>query len=67
MGPADAIDLALLEYPEELRLGFERELADFVEEECPAVGQLEAADFSLGRAGEGAPLVAEELTLDQAR
>ena len=64
---ADALDLALLEDAEELGLGLQGEIADLVEEEGPAVGQLEAADPPGEGAGEGAFLVAEQLALDQAR
>ena len=40
---ADALELALLEHAQELHLGHRRELADLVEEQRAAVGQLEAA------------------------
>ena len=40
---ADALDLALLEDAEQLGLHRRRQLADLVEEERAAVGQLEAA------------------------
>ena len=43
----------------------ERHVADLVEEQRPAVGQLERAPLALTRAGEGAALVAEELALEQ--
>ena len=64
---ADALELALLEDAEELGLGLQGQLADLVEEEGAAVGQLEAADPPGDGAGEGALLVAEQLALDQAR
>ena len=64
---ADALDLALLEDAEELGLGLQGEIADLVQEEAPAVGQLEAADPPGEGAGEGALLVAEQLALDQSR
>ena len=41
------------------------QVADLVEEEGAAVGQLEAALLAAGRAGEGALLVAEQLGLEQ--
>ena len=62
---ADALELALLQHAQELRLQVERHVADLVEEERAAVGQLEAAARSRDRAGEGALLVAEELALEQ--
>src|SRR5262249_55547127 len=40
----NALELALLENPQELGLGRQRQLADLVEEQGPAVGQLEPAD-----------------------
>ena len=64
---ADALDLALLEDAEELGLGLQGQLADLIQEEAPAVGQLEAADPPGEGAGEGAFLVAEQLALDQSR
>ena len=62
---ADALELALLEDAEELGLGLQGQLADLVQEEGAAVGQLEAADPPGEGAGEGAFLVAEQLALDQ--
>src|SRR5690606_32465783 len=41
------------------------DLADFVEQNGAAIGQLEAADLTLVRTGEGAALVAEQLALKQ--
>ena len=64
---ADALELALLEHAEQLGLGFGGHLADLVEEERAAVGQLEPADPPGDGAGEGALLVAEQLALDQPR
>ena len=63
---ADALELALLEDAEQLGLRVGRQLADLVEEDGAAVGQLEAADAPGDGAGEGAFLVAEQLALDQA-
>ena len=62
---ADALELALLEHAQQLGLGLEGHLADLVEEERAAVGQLEAADASVDGAGERALLVAEQLALDE--
>ena len=42
-----------------------RHLADLVEEESAAAGRLELAARALGRAREGAALVAEELALEE--
>jgi hypothetical protein len=65
LAAADALELALLEDAEELHLRVGRDVADLVEEDRAAVGQLEAAEPPLRRAGEGAVLVAEELALDE--
>ena len=56
-----------MEHAQQLRLLAIVELSDLVEEHRPLGGQLEAARAALERAGEGAPLVAEELALDQRR
>ena len=62
---ADARDLPRLHRAQHLGLRHEVHVADLVEEERPAVRLLEEAAALLLRAGEGAPLVAEELTLDE--
>src|SRR5262249_52265079 len=62
---AEALDLALLEDAEELRLELQRQLADLVEEQRPGLGLLEAAGAARGRAGEGALLGAEQLALQE--
>src|SRR5229473_3098507 len=63
--PAEPLHLALFEDAEKLRLQFERQLADLVEEQRPALGLLEAADAARGRAGEGALLRPEQLALEE--
>src|SRR2546428_286597 len=63
--PAEALDLALLEGAEELRLEVQAQRADLVEEHRPAVGELELPELAGVGAGERALLVAEELRLDQ--
>ena len=62
---ADALDKAVLQHAQESHLGIERQLADFVEEQRAHVGPLEPALPRVGRAGEAAFLVAEELRVDQ--
>src|SRR5262249_15050482 len=62
---ADGLELALLHDAEELRLGLQRQLADLVEEDGAAVGELEAAD-AVGEGTRERPLhMAEELTFDE--
>jgi hypothetical protein len=63
----DPADFASLEHTKELRLEIERELADLVEEDRPAVGDLEHAGARLDRTRERTLLVTEELALDEAR
>ena len=65
-GVADGPDLALLEHAQELRLERAARLADLVEEERAAVGDVEEALPVGDGAGEGAAAVAEELALEDA-
>ena len=62
---ADALDLALLQRPQQLRLQRQRHQADFIDEERAAMRQLEAADACRHGAGERALGVAEQLGLGQ--
>ena len=64
---ADPVELALLQDAQQLGLGLGGELADLVEEDRAAVGQLEPAGAAGDRAGEGPLLVAEQLALDESR
>ena len=61
----DRIDLAFLQRAQQLDLRFERQFADFVEEQRAAVGFLEFADASVDGARERALLVAEQDAFDQ--
>ncbi len=58
---AHALDLALLQRAQQHRLQLQRQVADLVEEERAAVGDLELAGAVARGAGEGAGDVAEEL------
>ena len=62
---ADGGVLTLLEQAEELHLGGQRELADFVEEQRPALGRRDDSTTSRVGAGERAAGVPEELALDE--
>src|SRR5207253_3689410 len=62
---AEPFELLLLEHAQQLRLELERNVADFVEEEGPAVRQLEAPDPLRDGAREGPSLVAEQLALEK--
>ena len=58
---AHALELALLQHAQEGDLDRRRQLAHLVEEDRAPGGQLEAALAALQSAGEGSPLVAEQL------
>ena len=62
---ADGLEAPVLEHPQELHLELGAHLADLVEEDRPAVGELEATDAVRDSAGEGAALVAEHLALEE--
>ena len=62
----DPLELPRLQEAQEPGLEARGGVADFVEEERPAVGQLEAAHAVGPRVGEGALHVAEELALEDA-
>ena len=63
---ADALEFRLLNGPQQLDLDLLGDLADLVEEQGAAVGELEAAGPARHGAGEGAALVAKQLAFDQA-
>ena len=52
IGRAMRSELPLLQHPQERKLGIRCSIADFVEEDGPAIGQFEAAGATLERAGE---------------
>src|SRR4029079_12299142 len=56
--PPDALELALLQRAQELDLDLDRQVADLVEEQRAAVGELEPPRPPRHRAGEAALLVA---------
>ena len=62
---ADRAHLAVLQDAQQLGLHRERHLADLVEEERPAVGDVEEAGARRRRAGEGAAHVPEERRLEE--
>src|SRR5664280_3045060 len=65
LAAADAVDQALLDRAQQLRLQAHVHLGDFVQQQRAAIGLLELADAAAERAGEGAFLVAEQLGLQQ--
>src|SRR5512137_2761947 len=64
---ANALKLTRLEHPQHLRLGFEWQLAHFIQEEGAAVSLLETAHAARNGARESAFLVAEQFAFDQCR
>ena len=62
---ADARELAGLQHAQHLRLRGQRHVADLVEEDRAAIGDLEQAALLRDRAGERTALVTEQLALDQ--
>ncbi len=62
---ADAIELALGQYPQQTGLQRRRHIPDLIQEQRAAIRLLEATAAQAVRAGEGALLVTEELRLQQ--
>src|SRR5579884_1186057 len=62
---AEAAELVILEHLQKLGLKTEVHVADFVQKNGPAVGELEFSGIGLKGASEGAALVAEQLALDK--
>ena len=59
------LDFSLFENPQQLGLGWQWKLADFIKEQNATVGGLEFSLVIAGGTGEGTLLVAEQLSLDQ--
>jgi len=64
---ADALELAVLEHAQKLRLQFKRQLPDLVQKQRAFLGVLEITGFVGRGAGERALGVAEQCGLDQGR
>jgi hypothetical protein len=62
---ADALELALLQHAQQFALQLERDLANFIQKQRPAVGQLKASGAVAHGAGERAFDVTEEFALEQ--
>ena len=61
---AQTLNHALLQQTQELDLYIQAHAFDFVEEQCPAIGELEFADTAFLRAGKGAGFMAEQFAFD---
>src|SRR5262249_16189989 len=62
---ADTLEHAFLQAAEQLRLTVRRHLADLIEEQRAAIGELHQPLLPPARVGEGAFLVAEQLALEE--
>ncbi|MNL33460.1 hypothetical protein D3C87_1553720 [compost metagenome] len=62
---AQALDLAILQRTQQLRLHRQGQFTDFVEKQRAAVGRIEASGAVTGGAGKGAFDMAEQFTLRQ--
>jgi hypothetical protein len=62
---SDGVDRALLQDPQQLDLHVKREVADLVEEQATAMGQLKPAHSVCQGAGESAFAMTKQLALDQ--
>src|ERR1051325_1296109 len=62
---AEAAKFSFLQYAQKLDLSREAQFTDFVEEQGAGAGLLKVADALACSAGEGSPLVAEQLRFDQ--
>ncbi len=63
--PPDALELVLLEHPQELRLQRGRQVPDLVQEERPSRRELEPTRLLAIGARECAALVSEQLGLEE--
>src|SRR5207244_11452606 len=63
---AQPLNLALLQYAEQLYLQRGSEFANFIQENDPAIGHFQAAFLLCNRAREGPALAPEEFALQQA-
>src|SRR5512139_1587946 len=65
MRASQALKLPVLDRSEQLGLQLVGQLADFVQENRAVIGEFKTADLARRRAGEGALLPTEQLTLDE--
>ncbi|SAL86764.1 hypothetical protein AWB68_08143 [Caballeronia choica] len=62
---AEPLNFPLLQEAQQAGLAFERQIADFVQEQCAAVGRFHPADLALIGAGERPAFITEQLRLQQ--
>ena len=63
--PTHTVEVAVAQHPQQTGLQVERHIADFVEEQCAALGLLETPPAHGLRASESAAFMAEQFTLQQ--
>ena len=63
--PAHARNLSLLQDPQQIGLSLQADVADFIEEDCPPLGDLEFSLLAILGSGECARLVPKQLALEQ--
>src|SRR5438105_2442742 len=66
MCAAKPLEFVLLQHAQQLWLQLRRDVADLIQKYGSSVGQLKASDALGNGAGEGSPLVAEQLAFQQA-
>jgi hypothetical protein len=64
-GTADRLERPFLQHAQELDLGVERNIADFIEKQRPSVGGLKTSDFIAVSSGERPLDVSEQLAFEQ--
>src|SRR5262249_25258706 len=62
---AEPLQFLLLQNAKQFRLQLERDVLDFIEEDCALVRELKSADTSLNRAGKSPLLMTEHLAFEQ--
>src|SRR6266851_6461122 len=62
---ADALDFTLLQHSQQCDLDLGRQVANFVQKNCPAACRFEPSEASLGCTGESALLVTKKLGRNQ--
>ena len=62
---AHALELLFLQHPQQLRLKFKRNVADFVKKKCALMRQFEAPSLPGDGAGERALLMPEQFAFQQ--
>src|SRR5262249_18949609 len=65
LAASDPLELPFLQDTQELYLGLQRQVSDFIQKDCPSVGQLKASNPPGSCTCKGALLMAEEFAFNQ--